>query len=111
MNPNQTRLEFEQEVRIRALKDPDFRQRLLQNPKRVVEEMTDSLQLGEAKIQVSVYEEKPDTMYLVIPPIPTKNSELSEAELQAVAGGGFWSDFGKGFRSGLLSAGTCTPNL
>jgi hypothetical protein len=111
MSQNQTRLEFEREIRIKALKDADFRQRLLDNPKLVVEEMTSSLRPGEAKIEVSVYEEEPNTIYLVIPPVQTRNNELSEEELEAVAGGGFWEDFGKGFRSGALSLTTCTPNL
>ncbi len=111
MSQSQTRLEFEQEVRIRALKDLNFRQRLLENPKEIVEEMTSSLKPGEAKIEVSVYEEEPNTIYLVIPPVQTRSNELSEDELEAIAGGGFWSDFGKGFRSGALSLTTCTPNL
>lgn len=109
MSQNQTRLEFEQELRVRALKDQDFRQCLLDNPKKVVEEMSGSSQPEDTKI--SVYVEEPDTIYLVIPPVSTKDSELSDAELEAVAGGGFWKDFGKGFRSGFLSATACTPNL
>lgn len=111
MSQNQTRLDFEQELRVRALRDPDFRQRLLENPKEIVEEMTSSLQPGEAKIEVSVYEEEPNTIYLVIPPVQERGNELSEEELEAIAGGGFWSDFGEGFRSGLLSVTACTPNL
>ncbi|MGL6338907.1 MAG: NHLP leader peptide family RiPP precursor [Waterburya sp.] len=111
MSQNQTRLEFEQEIRVRALKDPDFRQRLLDNPKGVVEEISGSLQPGDIKIKVSVYEEEPNTIYLIIPPVQTTNSELSEAELEAVAGGGFWEDFGEGFKSGAFTLGTCTPNL
>lgn len=108
MSQNQTRLEFEQEVRIRALKDPDFRQRLLDNPKEIVEEMSSTLQPGEAKIEVSVYEEEPNTIYLVIPPVQTRSNELSEDELEAIAGGGFWSDFADGFASGFASLTTCT---
>lgn len=71
MNQKKTRVEFEQEVRIRAFKDLDFRQRLLDNPKEVVEEISGSLQSGDVQIDVSVYEEEPNTIYLVIPPVQT----------------------------------------
>jgi predicted ribosomally synthesized peptide with nif11-like leader len=33
-------------------------------------------------------------------------SELSEEQLDAVAGGGFWNDFGKGFKAGFVSMAT-----
>ncbi|VEP18768.1 conserved hypothetical protein [Hyella patelloides LEGE 07179] len=109
MTQNQTRLEFEQEVRIRALKDPNFRQRLLDNPKEVIEETSKSLLPENTKI--SICEEEPGSIYLVIPAMPTKVNELSEAELQAIAGGSDVKTTVKAFASGFFSLTTCLPNM
>jgi hypothetical protein len=74
----------------RSLEDEDFRQRLLEDPKGVVEEELGT-RLSEG-VQVRAVEETADTIYLVLPPraeTEQSSAEISDEELQAVAGGGF----------------------
>ena len=72
------RAEMEGRIVQRSLQDEDFRQRLLEDPKGAVEEEL---------------EETADTIYLVLPStLPLGGEELSDQDLEAVAGGGstFW---------------------
>lgn len=72
----------------RSVKDPDFRKRLIEDPKGTIEqEFGISL---PANLQVSVKEEKPDLVYLVLPGagIEPDAEELLPEELDRVAGGG-----------------------
>ena len=74
----------------KALKDEAFRRRLMADPKGTIEqELGTKLRDG---VKVYVHEETADTFHLVLPHLPSKNRELSEAELAAVAGGG-WGDY------------------
>jgi hypothetical protein len=73
-----------QQVIARALKDPDYRQTLLADPRAV---------LGQAfgqelpsHVQVKVIEQEPDTIYLLLPR-EAEGLELNEEELDSVAGG------------------------
>lgn len=72
----------------RAARDPAFREELLRNPKRTVEQ-----ELGvsiPASIEIRVVEEAPSTLYLVLPSQPiAAGQELSDQDLEQVAGG--WS--------------------
>ena len=72
----------------RAMKDEAFRQELVRDPKGVF-----ARELGMSMpehLQVQVLEESPSTVYLVLPPpVARAGMELSDAELEAVAGG--WS--------------------
>src|SRR5919107_3807179 len=84
-----TRSEIERTVVQRSIEDEDFRRRLLEDPKAAVErELGSALPEG---VQVRVVEETPDTIYLVLPSasaLGDRGGELSEEELEAVAGGG-----------------------
>jgi hypothetical protein len=81
------RAEMESRLVQRSLEDESFRQRLLADPKAAVEE-----ELGTSlpeEVRVVAVEETADTIYLVLPsdsPVG-EGGELSDRELQSVAGG------------------------
>jgi hypothetical protein len=92
MSEEAGRKQMERRLVERSLEDESFRQRLLENPKAAVEQELGT-QLPEGA-QVRVVEESADTIYLVLPgtsPL-AQGDELSERELEAVAGGGTWTD-------------------
>ncbi len=68
-----------------ALKNPDYKKALLTNPKKVV-----AMQLGQElpeSLQVKVVQDTPDTIHIVLPYVPQEGAELSDADLEMVAGG------------------------
>ncbi|MGF1470872.1 MAG: NHLP leader peptide family RiPP precursor [Rubrobacteraceae bacterium] len=80
--------EIRQRLVQRSLEDDEFRQRLLDNPKATIEQEMGA-QLPE-EIEIRCVEETLDTAYLVLPPkaqSSVEGSELSEDELETVAGG------------------------
>jgi hypothetical protein len=92
-----TRREFELQLIEKAWKDDAFRQALLTDPQGAVEsELGGKLPAG---LQVKVVAESPDTFYLVLPANPDRApaGELSDQQLEAVAGG--WT--------GETECGTC----
>jgi hypothetical protein len=83
----QHRAEVERTLVQRSLQDEDFRQRLLDDPKGVVEQEL-GRELPEG-VEVRVVEESADTIYLVLPstsPLGGQGGELSDQELEGVAG-------------------------
>jgi hypothetical protein len=87
------RAEVERRIVQRSVQDDAFRQRLLSDPKAVVEEELGT-RLPEG-IRVRAVEESAETIYPVLPsasPLGDEGGELSELQLEAVAGGGdtFW---------------------
>jgi hypothetical protein len=82
------RAEVERRLIQRSLQDEDFRQRLLDDPKGTLEqELGSGLPEG---VQVRAVEESADTIYLVLPSasaLGDQGGELSDQELEAVAGG------------------------
>lgn len=81
------RAEMERRLVQRSMEDESFRQRLLEDPKAVVEQ-----ELGKRlpeEVRVVIMEETADTVYLVLPSISAvgEGTELSERELETVAGG------------------------
>ncbi len=82
-----SRKELEQQMIQRAQEDPAFRSSLLSDPKAVIEkELGTSLPDG---VKVQVMEETSDAFYLVLPPSSSTGAdgELSDQELESVAGG------------------------
>jgi hypothetical protein len=83
-----SRAEMERRLIQRSMEDEDFRQRLLDDPKGTLEqEMGDRL---PEDVEVRVVEETAESIYLVLPsasPLVGEGGELSDEELQRVAGG------------------------
>ena len=76
----------EARLRERAQREPEFRARLLADPTATVAEA-----FGvdiPAQLRVRVVEEQPGEVVVVLPPHPTGNLELTDQELESVAGGG-----------------------
>lgn len=86
-----TRAEMERTFVQRSLEDESFRQKLLDDPRGTVEQELGT-QLPEG-VEVRVVEESAQSIYLVLPsasPLVGEDGELSDQELEAVAGGGSW---------------------
>jgi hypothetical protein len=83
------RAEIERTLVQRSLQDEDFRRRLLDDPKAAVGQELGT-QLPEGGVEVRVLEENPQTIYLVLPSTEPlgEGEELSDQELEEVAGGG-----------------------
>ncbi|HEY7126724.1 MAG TPA: NHLP leader peptide family RiPP precursor [Ktedonobacterales bacterium] len=74
-----------QQVLARAIKDAAFRQELLSNPKAVLAREF-NVQMAE-NMTIRVLEDTSTTFTLVLPPQETATLELSDMDLEAVAGG------------------------
>ncbi|NMG07809.1 NHLP leader peptide family natural product precursor [Brasilonema sp. UFV-L1] len=86
MSTAMTRKEIEEKLITRAWQDASFKQELLSNPQAAFEK--EGITLPES-IKVTVVEESPSSFYLVLPTQPSETAELSETELESVAGGKF----------------------
>ncbi len=85
-----TRKDFEGRIIAKAWKDPEYREKLLKNPKEALQEELSTLD-PDAKLpddlNVKVLEETPDQYYLVLPRNP-RDMSVSEAmgdDLDAIA--------------------------
>ena len=68
-----------------AVKDAEYRAAMMRNPKKVL-----ALQLNQElpdALKVVVVQDKVDTLHLVMPYLPKEGEELSDADLETVAGG------------------------
>ncbi len=75
------------DVARRAVVDPEFRKLAVSNPEKALAHFTDKpLPAG---ISIRFVDNSGSTKTFVLPPLMTSNGELSEKELEQVAGGGF----------------------
>jgi nitrile hydratase alpha subunit len=84
-----SRRDIELRLIEKSFRDEAFRQQLLREPKSAVEQELGT-QLPEG-IQVRVVQETAETLYLVLPTASSpvsQRGELSDEDLEAVAGGG-----------------------
>ena len=80
--------EMRQRLIERSTQDEGLRQRLLEDPKGTVEQELGA-RLPE-EVEIRAVEETPEIIYLVLPPkaaASLEDSELSERDLDAIAGG------------------------
>ena len=81
----------------KAWKDESFKKALIKNPIKTLEEILgERFDLNKNFNIVVVDQTNPDTFYFNIPTEPiSEDTELSESQLEMVAGGGFpWTGFG-----------------
>jgi hypothetical protein len=74
-----------------AAKDTEYKKALMADPKKVV-----SMQLGQdvpASLKIQVIEDSADVMHMVLPYVPAEGAELSDADLEMVAGGKGGGDY------------------
>ncbi len=85
---DQLRKQVEVRITGKAASNPEFRERLMQDPKQVVEAET-GIKLP-ADLKITVVEEQAGVFYLVLPSpqFPDTADELTEADLNRVEGGG-----------------------
>ncbi|MFN8058372.1 MAG: NHLP leader peptide family RiPP precursor [Vicinamibacterales bacterium] len=83
MSQKMTRGEIQDLVSKFAAESPKYRQALISNPKATIEKQLGT-SLGSTNIKAVV--ETADTAYVVIPHVPAEG-ELSDADLEKVAGG------------------------
>jgi len=81
------RNELEKIVVERAMKDEDFRKRLIEDSKAALEQET-GIRIPDS-VNIKVLEEDSQTFYLVLPPKSNSETEdeLTEADLRMVSGG------------------------
>jgi Nitrile hydratase, alpha chain len=105
-------LSLEAQLITQAIQNPAFRQKLLADPKAVLAEQ--GLEVP-ADVQINVVQETPSQYYLVLPALEASEgvTELSDEELEAVAGGANldsqnanWTGCASG-RSGCVATNGC----
>lgn len=72
------------EIIKKAHKDPEFKKRLLQNPKKTIE--SELKIIIPNNIQIEVLEETEKKKYLILPHL-SENAEIAKKELESISGG------------------------
>ena len=83
--PGLTRRDLETRLIEKAWKDPGFREEIIRDPRSMLERHTGQKLPKELKIYV--HEEDVNTLHLSIPHAPSNMTELSDQDLEKVAGG------------------------
>jgi hypothetical protein len=84
-SPAMSRHQMETLIIERAWKDPEFKHEFVSHPKETIEKYSGEKFPDDVKIVV--HEEDAHTLYMTIPAPPQNLSELSDADLERVAGG------------------------
>jgi hypothetical protein len=80
-----TRRDLETTLIEKCWKDPDFKKQILSDPKGMLERHTGQ-KLPE-QVQIFIHEEDANNLHFSIPPAPSNLTELSDLDLEKVAGG------------------------
>src|SRR4051812_41409450 len=83
--PTDTRRLMAMRLTEKAWKDPEFRTQVVKDPKGALEK-----HLGQKlpeKLKIFIHEEDKNTVHFSIPPTPAAVAELSDEDLEKVAGG------------------------
>jgi hypothetical protein len=83
--PSMTKRDLEVALIEKCWKDPEFKKQILADPKGMLERFVGKNLPGELKI--FVHEENAETLHFSLPPAPTNATELSDEDLEKVAGG------------------------
>ena len=83
--PSMTKRDLEVALVEKCWKDPEFKKQILADPKGMLERFVGKNLPGELKI--FVHEENAETLHFSLPPAPTNATELSDEDLEKVAGG------------------------
>jgi hypothetical protein len=97
-----TRNELEAKVIAQAWQDEEFKQELLSHPRATIIREWGLKDLPD-NIDIKVIEENSNTLYMVLPmkPVTTNGEELSEEQLEAIAGGFCWDKVVQTVREGV----------
>lgn len=95
-----TRRDLKERLIVKAWEDETFKQELLSNPKAVIEKEL-GIKMPEG-VEYQVFEETANRCYMVLPAKPSEG-ELSDEELESVAGGKSFSG------EGYISVGISDP--
>ncbi|MFY9823499.1 MAG: NHLP leader peptide family RiPP precursor [Thermoanaerobaculia bacterium] len=90
LHDRSTRADFEAALIVRASREPEFKKQLLANPKAAYVAQLASVRAASTlpeDLTVKAYEESGNVLYFRLPQPPAQGGELSEVELEAVAGG------------------------
>jgi len=83
--PTISRHQFQSLIIERAWKNPEFKREFTANPKATIEKYTG--QKLPDNLNVAVHQEDANTMHITIPLAPKNMAELSDTDLETVAGG------------------------
>ncbi len=71
------------QIAKQAMEDSEFKAKLVENPRTVAQDMGIAIPAG---LEIKIIENKPDEMNVIVPFNPA-GTELSDADLEAIAGG------------------------
>jgi len=83
--PSLTKRDVETALIEKCWKDPEFKREVVKDPKGMLER-----HIGQklpADLKIFIHEEDANTLHFSLPPAPSNAAELSDADLEKVAGG------------------------